>query len=153
MSKQAKKKILAPPPIIILGCYLVGAGLQYMFPYMFLPSGWEWISWPIIILGVALLLWSLFMLKQQDTPISPHKTPNVLITSGPYRFSRNPIYIGLLLVYVSMAVYSNALMVALMFPVAVALITKGVIMQEEERLQQAFGKKYQRYKNRVRRWL
>ena len=148
-----KRKVLAPPPLIFLACYLIGAGLQYLLPYSLLLEDWQWTSWVFIALGSAIMLWAVATMKKHDTPLSPHEEPKALVTSGPYRFSRNPIYIGLTLIYVSMAVYSNAFMVLLMLPVALILLTQGVIVVEEERLKQAFKKEYVAYTKRVRRWL
>jgi len=146
-------KIIAPPPLIFLGAYLIGAGAQQLLPYPLLAVGFEWVAWPVLLLGSAVLIWAGATLKNQGTPLSPHETPTTLVTSGPYRFSRNPIYVGLALVYASMAVYSNALIVALMLPLALIVLMKGVIRVEEARLHKHFRKEYAQYKARVRRWL
>jgi protein-S-isoprenylcysteine O-methyltransferase Ste14 len=83
----------------------------------------------------------------------PWKPASVLVTSGPYRFTRNPMYLGFTLLYAGVSLSVNTLWPLLALPVILFVMTTGVIAREENYLERRFGDEYLRYKARVRRWL
>jgi len=105
-----------------------------------------------VVLGVVLNLWtSLF--KKNKTTVKPHETPSKMITSGPYKFTRNPMYLGMSLLFFGLAIFLGSL-VAFSFPLLfIILMDATFIPQEEKNLERRFGKKYIEYKNKVRRWI
>jgi protein-S-isoprenylcysteine O-methyltransferase Ste14 len=88
-----------------------------------------------------------------STPISPLRATRALVIDGPYRYSRNPDYLGQALVYTGVAISANRLWPLILLPAALALITSGVIEQEEDYLGRRFGAMYREYADRVPRWL
>ena len=146
--------VVAPPPLIYLGALLVGAGLDYLWPAPFVPAG---VQYPVGLgaaalglLGVAL---SFRLFRRAGTHVEPYKPTEALIMTGPYRFSRNPIYVSMSLLYVGIAVLLDSLwVVALLIPTLVVM-RYGVIAREERYLERKFGDDYRRYKAQVRRWL
>ncbi|MDF1722034.1 MAG: isoprenylcysteine carboxylmethyltransferase family protein [Minwuia sp.] len=103
--------------------------------------------------GVLLILWGAFQFRKVRTNIHTFHDPNVLVTSGPFRFTRNPMYLGFLIILSGAAIANNALIAFL--PVAVFFVVANwwYIPYEERAAVQAFGQSYLDYKQEVRRWL
>jgi protein-S-isoprenylcysteine O-methyltransferase Ste14 len=83
----------------------------------------------------------------------PDRPSSVLAISGPYRFTRNPMYVSLTIIYVGIAVFMQSLWSVLLLPCVLLLIQRKVISREEAYLERRFGADYARYRSRVRRWL
>lgn len=98
-------------------------------------------------------LWAAALMVRAGTTVEPHGTTTRIIATGPFAFSRNPIYIGLSLGYVGVAVAFNALWPLLLLPAVWLVMVKGVIEREEAYLERKFGEVYVDYKRNVRRWL
>ena len=92
-------------------------------------------------------------MRQSHTPVEPWKTPVQLVTSGPFRFSRNPIYVMFILVLISIGIAANSIWFLAASPLLVLLLDRVVITREEAWLEELFGSEYTSYKSRVRRWL
>ena len=109
--------------------------------------------------SVALLLagtlagWGIWEMKRLSTSIEPGKTPARLVTSGPFRFSRNPLYLALLLILTGIAVMSNSMWLAFGVGVLRLLLDRLVVAREETMIKRTFGVEYSVYIARVRRWL
>ena len=85
--------------------------------------------------------------------MNPNEPATALVTDGPFRFSRNPLYLAFTLLYSGVAVVANALWAALPLPIILVVIQRGVIDREERYLERRFGTAYRQYKDGVRRWL
>lgn len=146
--------VIAPPPLIYLGGLLVGFGLQALLPHTSVP---DFVRWPVggamIVIGVSLARAFFRAFARASTPVSPYSTPRKLVTSGPYRISRNPGYLGMALVYAGIAVITESLWALAILAVVIALVDRGVIAREELYLEHKFGAEYLTYRSRVRRWL
>ncbi|HEX5133720.1 MAG TPA: isoprenylcysteine carboxylmethyltransferase family protein [Candidatus Krumholzibacteria bacterium] len=119
------------------------------------PAGtlFRWLALPPFVIGVALFVFTVANFKRTRTPLRPLKEAGVLMTGGTFRFSRNPIYLGMTLVLMAAAIYSGVpylFVVPLLFAV---IIQKRFIELEEEFLTEHFGDAYLEYRKRVRRWL
>ena len=107
----------------------------------------------IIGFGFVLALWSRSLFLRNSTTLQPSEDPTSLVTSGPFRISRNPIYLGMAAILLGVAVLQGTL-VALAFPVLfVALIELFIIPGEERNMEKIFGEPYRDYKKSVRRWI
>ena len=93
------------------------------------------------------------MMRRADTPISPEEPVSSLVTDGPFRYTRNPGYLGIAMTYAGLASLANALWAILLLPATLFVIQRGVIEREERYLERKFGEEYLRYKARVRRWI
>jgi protein-S-isoprenylcysteine O-methyltransferase Ste14 len=88
----------------------------------------------------------------KGTAVEPWKPTTAIVTTGPYRITRNPAYVGMALAYAGIAVMSDALWVLAPLPLVLLVIDRGVIAREERYLERKFGQEYLDYKDRVRRW-
>jgi protein-S-isoprenylcysteine O-methyltransferase Ste14 len=145
--------VIAPPPLI----YLAGLGSGVLFdrlvPGYELPGAFlHFAGLGLIPVGVVLLVWAIFTMRRAKTSVNPFKPSSVVVRSGPYGFSRNPIYLADAILYfgLSFALRSAAALVVL--PVVLAVIRYGVIAREERYLERMFGDAYLMYKADVRRW-
>jgi protein-S-isoprenylcysteine O-methyltransferase Ste14 len=102
-------------------------------------------------MGIVVWSWVLFRLAQ--TTINPFGRASCLVTMGPYRFSRNPMYLGLVAILVGVVLLLGSVSPVLVVPAFAWLMQKRVIEPEERQLEEAFGEEYRTYRQRVRRWL
>lgn len=147
-------QVRVPPPFLLLASLVVGAGLQWMHPLHFVPSGFRWaVGGLLIVAGVATALSCARMFKRVETELAPWKTTSRLVTGGIYRISRNPIYLAFVVFGLGVAVAADSLWIAgLMLPL-VALLRYAVIAREEDYLERKFGDEYLAYRKSVRRWI
>jgi protein-S-isoprenylcysteine O-methyltransferase Ste14 len=142
------------PPLIFGFSILCGIGLDrlHALPVPGIEDG-KLAGGLIIGIAIVIALWALIGFYRADTDVRPDKPDSALITSGPYRYSRNPLYIMLALVQVTAGLWVNSLWVLLLAPVSLVAIYYYAIRREERYLEQLFGQDYLDYKRRVRRWL
>ncbi len=143
-----------PPPVMYLLCLLAGFLMDYFFPRPLLPNRMQYVAGAVLIaMGLAINLSGILQFRKFKTNVRPDKPSSALINGGPFRFTRNPLYLGLCLVYAGIAVASDSVWVlALLIPIV--LITQFAIIPREERyMERQFGGEYLEYKGRVRRWL
>ena len=111
------------------------------------------VGWALVLAFVGWNGWSLWLFGRHRTGLLPGQATRELIEEGPYRLSRNPLYLGLLALYLGLALLAPTVWGLFLFPVAVLLITWGAILPEERYLRERFGSRYELYSGRVRRWL
>ena len=152
--QQQKVNVVAKPPLIYLVAIIAGILLQIIWPLSIVSFfGLRVVGLLVIGLGVAVSIWGEQEFKGHDTAVNPDQPPSVLVTTGPYRFSRNPMYVGLTLIQLGAALaLNNVWLVVTMVP-ALVIMSRGVIDREEQFLAIKFGQTYADYKNSVRRWL
>jgi protein-S-isoprenylcysteine O-methyltransferase Ste14 len=146
--------VIAPPPLIYLAGLAVGFALEALLPGTSLPDALAWIAGGVLLLaGVALLASFNTAFQRKGTAVEPWKPTTAIVTTGPYRLTRNPAYVGMALVYIGIALLSQALWVLLPLPLVLAIVDRAVIAREERYLERKFGEEYLDYKRRVRRWV
>lgn len=152
--RDDKPGVIAPPPVLYGGALAVGAGLDWLIPLPLLAPGAGQAPGVVLILaGLALALWCVLLFRRAGTAVEPYKPSTAIVSSGPYRFSRNPIYVALTAVSVGIGLWANsAWMLGLLLPTLV-IMRIAVIGPEERYLEAKFGAAYLDYKARVRRWL
>jgi protein-S-isoprenylcysteine O-methyltransferase Ste14 len=91
--------------------------------------------------------------QRKGTAVEPWKPTTAIVTTGPYRLTRNPAYLGMALVYIGIALLADALWVLVPLPVVLLIIDRMVIAREERYLERKFGQEYVDYKVRARRWI
>jgi protein-S-isoprenylcysteine O-methyltransferase Ste14 len=145
---------LLPPPLTYLLTLLLGLVLDRRSHLPFLPRGVARIlGWPLLGGGVLLNGWFNLTMRRADTPINPRKPVSKLITEGPFRYTRNPAYLSLTMLYAGIALLRRALWAILLLPLVVVVIQREQIEREERYLERTFGEEYLAYKERVRRWV
>jgi protein-S-isoprenylcysteine O-methyltransferase Ste14 len=152
--KQDNPGIKVPPPLIYLLPLLLGLMLDKKKHVPFLPSGAaRFVGWPLIGGGVLLGGWFRKTMGDADAPVRTDRPVPRLTTEGPFRYTRNPAYLGLAMIYAGIAILRNALSAILFLPLVVWVIGREVIGHEERYLERTFGQEYLAYKARVRRWV
>jgi protein-S-isoprenylcysteine O-methyltransferase Ste14 len=143
-----------PPPLVYTLGLLLGAGLRKIAPVLIVPHAWHaLIAWVLLAGSLALLIPGFATFARTKTPLAPNKPVNQLFASGVYLITRNPLYVALALLYLSISFAANSLwMLVLLVPVMI-YIDIGVVRKEEQYLGRRFGAQYTTYKQRVRRWL
>ena len=151
---QDNPRIRVPPPPIYLLALLLGLHLDRRAHVSFLPRGVARVlGWPLVGGGIALAAWFVRTMRSADTTIRIDKPVSSLVQDGPFRYSRNPGYVALAMIYAGIAVLRNALWAILLLPLVLYVIQREVIEREERYLERSFGEEYLNYKTRVRRWV
>ncbi len=157
MSGQQHKDhpdVVASPPLIFVGCSAIGGLAHY-----FLPS--RVVGYPLslliglllLLLAMALAIWAVRVLKAAGTNVRPDRPSLTVVEAGPYRFTRNPMYLSLCLLQLAIGFFLDG-WAPVLFVVVLALVLHfGVILREESYLERKFGEQYLSFKRRVRRWL
>jgi len=97
--------------------------------------------------------WFFRTMRRADTPVDPREPVSRLVTAGPFRYTRNPAYLAMTMIYGGITSLANSLPPILLLPTALLAMRRGVIEREERYLEDRFGEEYLRYKSRVRRWI
>ena len=118
-----------------------------------LPLWAQYPGWPVFVTGIALMVWATATMARAGTTFMPGQVPSRLVTWGPFSFSRNPIYLGDLLVLGGFLLIFDAAGGLILLPMFVIFLTQRFILQEEATARQAFGSAYDAYAARVRRWI
>ncbi len=146
--------IRIPPPVIYVAALAVGFVLNYLWPMSPLSGSSRY------VIGLGLPLVSLLIMppvlrrfRRAGTPFDVRKAASVLITDGPYRFSRNPSYVSLTLLYLGIGILLNNGWILILVAPVFLVMDLWVVRKEERHLETKFGEDYLRYKATVRRWL
>lgn len=145
-----------PPPVLFLSCLLAGWGLDSLHPISLGPSSVPVrlaLAVPFFVLVAAIGAWAFGLFRRHETSISPWGDPSALITTGPYRFSRNPLYVAAVLTLFAFSVLLDSFWILIFVPILVLLLGILVIRHEEALLLLRFGERYLAYSARVRRWI
>ena len=145
--------VIAPPPVIYLGFLGLGFVLESLLPGAELPGWAQWIGAVVIVAGVALLISFELAFKRTGTDANPYRPSTALATDGPYRFSRNPGYLGMAITYIGITLAAEAPWALVMLVPATLVIQYGVIAREERYLERLFDEEYLSYKRTTRRWI
>jgi protein-S-isoprenylcysteine O-methyltransferase Ste14 len=146
--------VIAPPPLIYLAGLAVGFGLDALLPSASLPDALAWtIGGVLLLVGLALAASFLAAFRRARTPVDPREPTTAIVTTGPYRLSRNPAYLAMTLAFTGITVLAGALWALIALVPTVIVVDRGVIAREERYLERKFGEEYLRYKTRTRRWL
>jgi protein-S-isoprenylcysteine O-methyltransferase Ste14 len=154
MNKPKTAGVIAPPPLIYLAGVVIGLVLPNPIPTAFLPRALGYGLGAVLILtAVWIFLWGIRVMRRAGTTVSTRVPTTALVTTGPFRFGRNPVYVSLSLCYIGIAIAAQSLWTLVLLPVVLAVMQYGVIYREERYLEDRFGAEYVRYKERVRRWI
>jgi protein-S-isoprenylcysteine O-methyltransferase Ste14 len=145
---------LIRPPLVYLTSLVIGGLLQSALPLPFFPETQNVaLGASLVVVALALVSYSVAQFRAAGTPVPARKPTAVIVRTGPYRFSRNPIYLAFSLLQLGIAIWVNSVWLLATLVGAVALIHSIVIQREEHYLERKFGAGYLDYKASVRRWL
>ena len=145
-----------PVPWVFVLTYLAGVGFEAAFHRGgFFPDSklLTPVGLVIFTFGAGLAAWGWFIFHRARTTRVPGEASTTLVTRGPYRLMRNPMYVGLSVAYVGEAAILHQIVPVVLLPLTIAYLNRVVIRVEEERLHAVFGPEYEKYQNAVRRWL
>ena len=151
-------QVRIPPPILLVVCLIAGWGLEQGRSWLILPATHFYgaraaLSGALIALGLGLIIYCAWQFKKAQTCIEPWRATSSIITDGPYRYSRNPIYLGFLISGVGIALAFNTGWMLLSVLAFALIASKFVIEKEERYLEGKFGESYSNYRRVTRRWL
>ena len=149
-TQQTSSGVRIFPPAIHLLSIAAGFLLQWAAPIQI--SGMRLVGFLVVAIALALMIWSLAVMSRSGTTPNPTRPTTALVTHGPFRLTRNPMYLAWELVVVGVGLAANAPWVVLMAVPAAFLTRRLVIDKEEHYLAAKFGPEYQDYKSQVRRW-
>lgn len=153
---SGRRRFFPPPFLFVLG-FVTGLLLHKFAPLSLVPGGPTafsvWFSWVLVALGLIILSWAMITFRAARTAIIPFGPATQVVEAGPYRYSRNPMYVGIGLLYVGLALWLNRLWPVLLLPGVYALLGVLIVRREERFLADLFGEAYADYRRRVRRWL
>ncbi len=146
--------VVAPPPLIYAGALAIGLLVHRFLPVKCFPgAGARLLGRVCTAISGVLALSALLEMRRAGTHIDPTQPATALVTQGPFRLTRNPLYLSLTLLYVGIALKVNSLWPIVSLPGALIVIRYGVINREERYLERKFGEQYLSYKAKVRRWI
>jgi len=146
--------VVARPPLVFFGSLLAGLGFHLAWPLRLLPGGTH-PAWGGVVVagGIVLFVLAVRELRAAGTGIRTCHPTTFLVQRGPYRVSRNPIYLAFALLQLGVAVLVNSAWILGTLIPALGVVRYGVIAREEAYLERKFGESYRRYRASVRRWL
>jgi len=152
--KQDSPGVKVFPPGIYAAALIVGVVISRRLPAVNLPRRLETIlGLTLVAAWLVLMLAAIRVMRRANASIRPDRPSRSLVVAGPFRFTRNPLYLGLVFVYCGLAILLDALWALLLLPVVIVIMRRWVIDREEAYLERAFGAEYRDYKARVRRWI
>jgi len=145
------------PPLLFLGGLAAGSLLSFVLPIgprLASPNDLALaVGFTFVVIGFAIAVLSVRRFRLAGTSVVPGQPSTALIIEGPYRFTRNPIYIAFILAYFGLAIILTSLWVLLLLIPVVVVLQRGAVKPEENYLERQFGETYRKYKSRVPRWL
>ena len=141
------------PPVYFLTAILAMAGLHFVFPIARILSAAHSSGAVLILIGIALILWAARLFDKAGTAIKPFEESSKLVLAGPYRWSRNPMYLGMVIILLGIGLGLGTLSPFVIVPLFIWVIQKRFIAAEEAMLEKSCGSAYAEYKKRIRRWL
>src|SRR5262249_39173774 len=144
---------LARPPVIYFGAIVTGLVLHFAWPLPFFPRVGILLGALLATVAATLFLWSIRTFHSAGTPVPGNKPTTAIVKFGPYRLSRNPIYLAFSLFQIGIAFSLNDAWILITLLPAILLMSFVVIPREERYLETRFGQEYTKYKASVRRWL
>jgi len=145
-----------PVPWVFVLTYLAGVGLELLFRH---PAAWTdarlltAAGIVVFVAGAAFAGWGWTIFRRAGTTRVPGESSTTMVTWGPYRITRNPMYVGMVIAYLGEAGILRQVWPVVLLPLTILYLNRYVIPLEEARLHEAFGAEYDRYRERVRRWL
>ena len=147
-----KKKIM--PQTCFIACLLLAIGLSLVLPKLrLIPPPYRYLGILLIAVGIWLNLWADHLFKHKKTTVKPFETSTALIEKGPFLFTRNPMYLGMIVLLAGAAITAGSVL-SLVSPLLFFAIARfHFIPAEEKAMEETFGQKFLDYKSRVRCWL
>jgi protein-S-isoprenylcysteine O-methyltransferase Ste14 len=148
-------QVLIRPPLAWALAVLAGLVLDWLAPLPFLPEDWPagLLGAVVFVLALALAIWAIDTMTRAGTNVPTNRPTTAIVEGGPYRFTRNPIYLGMFGGLIGLGIAFDNPWLLLLMALFALVIRYGVVAREEAYLERMFGDAYRGYRRRVRRWL
>ena len=150
-----KPGVAAPPPLLYGGAFVLVLVFRWFWPMPIFSHAPDalWPGLALIVLAVGIAAWGIRTMQAAGTNVNPALPTTAIVTSGPFRYSRNPLYLALTLLYLGLTLAFNTWWgIVVLVPVLI-IMHRGVVLREERYLEQKFGETYRQYRSKVRRYL
>ena len=152
--KADRSGVVVLPPLLMLGALILVLVLHHFWALNIGAKALATVLGAVLcVLGVASAAWGRIVLVRAGTNVSPLKPSTAIVTSGPYRFTRNPLYVGIISVFIGLSLIIGTWWGFVMLIPAVLILHNGVVLREERYLERKFGHPYLKYKRAVRRYI
>ena len=145
--------VIVRPPLLYAVALAAMLALRWLWPLPIFSGAVFWPGLALVALAVGLLIWGRQTLVTGGTNVDPSLPSTAVVTSGPYRFSRNPLYMGLAVVYLGLTLALDTWWGIILLALVLIVMHRGVIQREERYLERKFGDGYRQYRAAVRRYL
>ncbi len=148
-------QVLVRPPLMWALAAVAGIALGWLVPWPVVPIAVPavWVGAVLVVLAVALFVWAIMTMTRAGSSVPTSRPTTTIVDAGPYGFTRNPIYLGMMLSLVGLAVAFDSIWSLITLILFFLIIRYGVVAREEAYLDRKFGDVYRGYRARVRRWL
>ena len=148
-------QVLIRPPLAWALAVIAGLVLDWLAPLPFLPEDWPagLVGAVVFVLALVLAIWAIDTMTRAGTNVPTNRPTTAIVESGPYRFTRNPIYLGMFGGLIGLGIAFDNPWLLLLMALFALVIRYGVVAREEAYLERMFGDAYRGYRRRVRRWL
>src|SRR5262245_25907570 len=153
MSTNNSMPRIVPPVYVLVGIVLMVVLNSFAPIARWLHAPWRYIGIVVIAMGFFLALVSLNLFRRSGTPPRPGMKATALVTAGPFRRTRNPMYLGLITILVGVAILVGSFSPLIVIPIVVWIIHSQFVRREEKWMEEWFGEAYLEYKKRTPRWL
>ncbi|MBC8020240.1 MAG: isoprenylcysteine carboxylmethyltransferase family protein [Methyloceanibacter sp.] len=157
MNATDHAEVAVMPPLLFLGALALGSVLSLAVPIGPGPGSANALALTagltFVLIGFTLVALAVRNFRFAGTSVVPGEPATTLVVTGPYRFTRNPIYVGFVLAYFGFAIVLTSMWVLLLLIPVLVILQRGVVAREEDYLERQFGEAYRKYKTRVPRWL
>jgi protein-S-isoprenylcysteine O-methyltransferase Ste14 len=145
--------VVARPPVLYGVAFLVVLVFRWLRPMPMFTAGALWTGLAVVAIGMAIAIWGRRTMRAAGTNINPSLPALAIVTTGPFRYSRNPLYLALTLLFLGLTLAFNTWWGIVILVPLVILMHVGVVLREERYLDQRFGETYRLYRSNVRRYL
>lgn len=146
--------VVARPPLLYAVAFVIVLLLRWFAPMrIFDPAVALWLGLAFVASGIGIAIWGRRTMQAAGTNIDPSRPTTAIVDSGPFRYSRNPLYLALTLLYLGLSLAFNTWWCIVVLVPLLIIMHRGVVLREERYLAQKFGERYRQYRSRVRRYL
>lgn len=146
--------VVARPPLLYAVAFVIVLLLRWFAPMRILgPAVALWLGLAFVASGIGIAIWGRRTMQAAGTNIDPSRPTTAIVDSGPFRYSRNPLYLALTLLYLGLSLAFNTWWCIVVLVPLLIIMHRGVVLREERYLAQKFGERYRQYRSRVRRYL
>ena len=153
-NEQDKAGVVAPPPFLYLGALLAALALHWTLPLQIADTApIRWLGAAVAMLSIAFGVWARRTMVAAGTNVDPRRPSTAIVTSGPFRLTRNPLYVALALLFIGLTLVGNTWWGIIALVPLLFVMHQGVVLREERYLEAKFGDEYRAYKAHVARYL